>query len=120
MKPIGKLFLAAAILAGGITGAGLPQANAAAKVQIMLDGYPLAFSGEPIIVDGTTMVPFRSISESLGIQVTWNQAAKTITAVKGTGPEGIRVQLTLDNKTAKVNGSSVTLAVAPAPSMAIR
>ncbi|MDU5950871.1 MAG: hypothetical protein E6Z15_27895, partial [Paenibacillus macerans] len=67
MKPIGKLFLAAAILAGGITGAGLPQANAAAKVQIMLDGYPLAFSGEPIIVDGTTMVPFRSISESLGI-----------------------------------------------------
>ncbi|CAM4492390.1 MAG: stalk domain-containing protein [Paenibacillus macerans] len=113
MKPIGKLFLAAAILAGGITGAGLPQANAAAKVQIMLDGYPLAFSGEPIIVDGTTMVPFRSISESLGIQVTWNQAAKTITAVKGTGPEGIRVQLTLDNKTAKVNGSSVTLAVAP-------
>ncbi|RRJ63134.1 glycosyl hydrolase [Paenibacillus oralis] len=113
MKPIGKLFLAAAILAGGITGAGLPQANAAAKVQIMLDGYPLSFSGEPIIVDGTTMVPFRSISEALGIQVTWNQAAKTISAVKGTGGDGILVQLTLNNKTAKVNGSPVTLAVAP-------
>ncbi|MGZ7446025.1 stalk domain-containing protein [Paenibacillus sp. TH7-28] len=113
MKLIGKLFLAAAILAGGITGAGLPQAIAAAKVQIMLDGYPLSFSGEPIIVDGTTMVPFRSISEALGIQVTWNQAAKTISAVKGTGGDGILVQLTLNNKTAQVNGSPVTLAVAP-------
>lgn len=113
MRQIGKLFLAAAILAGGTAGAQPPQADAAASVQILLDGYPLAFSGEPMVVNGTTLVPFRSISEALGIQVTWNQAAKTISAVKGEGAETIHVQLTLNSKTAKVNNTSVKLAVAP-------
>ncbi|MGG6312933.1 stalk domain-containing protein [Paenibacillus macerans] len=113
MKKIAKLLLTAALLAGGLAGMQPSQAHAASPVQIMLDGYPLAFSGEPMIVNGTTLVPFRSISEALGIQVTWNQAAKTITAVKGAGAEATHVQLTLNSKSAKVNNASVSLAVAP-------
>lgn len=113
MKKIGKLLLAATLLAGGIAGIQPSHSSAAAPVQILLDGYPLAFSGDPIIVSGTTLVPFRSISEALGISVTWNQATKSISAVKGEGAKALRVELTLDSSTAKVNNNSVTLAVAP-------
>lgn len=113
MKPIGKILLVTALLAGSLAGMQPSRAEAAASVQILLDGYPLAFSGEPMIVNGTTLVPFRSISEALGITVTWNQASKTITAVKGAGADAIHVQLTLNSKTAKVNNASVPLAVAP-------
>ncbi|MUG89064.1 glycosyl hydrolase [Paenibacillus timonensis] len=113
MKPIGKILLATTLLAGGLFGMQPSHSEAASSVRILLDGYPLAFSGEPMIVSGTTLVPFRSISEALGITVTWNQASKTITAVKGTGAEAIHVQLTLNSKTAKVNNTSIPLAVAP-------
>lgn len=113
MKIIGKLLLSIALLAGGLVGLQSSRVEAASPVRILLDGYPLDFAGEPMIVNGTTLVPFRSISEALGINVTWNQASKTITAIKGTGAEAIHVQLTLNNKTAKVNSTSVPLAVAP-------
>lgn len=113
MKIIGKLLLSIALLAGGLAGMQSPRVEAASPVRILLDGYPLNFAGEPMIVNGTTLVPFRSISEALGINVTWNQASKTITAIKGTGAEAIHVQLTLNSKTAKVNNTSVPLAVAP-------
>lgn len=59
------------------------------------------------------MVPFRAISEALGIQITWNQSTKTIDAVQGEGANATRVQLTLNNKKAIVNGSTVNLNVAP-------
>ena len=113
MKKIGKLLLAAALLAGGIAGIYPSQSSAAAPVKILLDGYPLDFSGDPVIVNGTTLVPFRSISEALGITVTWNQATRAISAVKGTGGKALRVELTLDSDIAKVNNNAVTLAVAP-------
>ncbi|MFD1179370.1 stalk domain-containing protein [Paenibacillus puldeungensis] len=113
MKHLGKVVLAASILIGGFTGLQPIQAKAAPSVQILLDGYPMSFSGQPVVINGTTMVPFRSISEALGIPVTWNQAAKTISAVKGEGPDAVRVQLKLNNKVATVNNTSVKLAVAP-------
>lgn len=114
MNLIGKYVLAISIAVTGIVGLNTTtQAKPAPAVQIVLDGYPLSFSGEPIIKNGTTMVPFRSISESLGIEVTWNQSTKTITAVKNKDTETINVQLTLGNKQAKVNGQSVQLAVEP-------
>ncbi|RCX14407.1 glycosyl hydrolase family 18 (putative chitinase) [Fontibacillus phaseoli] len=113
MKKLGALVLGISIFAGALSGSYPNRAEAASPVQILLDGYPLSFSGDPVVIKGTTMVPFRSISEALGIPVTWNQAQKTITAVKGEGDAAVRVKLTLNNPTATVNGSSVKLAVAP-------
>lgn len=79
----------------------------------MLDGYPLPFPVEPAVMNGTTMVPFRAISEALGIKVEWNQAAKQITATNS-GAEGAKtVILTLGKSSASVNGAAVKLAVAP-------
>ncbi|RUT41360.1 glycosyl hydrolase [Paenibacillus anaericanus] len=113
MKILGKVLLATTLLAGTLTGLHINQVDAAPPVSIQLDNYPLSFPTEPIIVEGTTMVPFRAISEALGIQITWNQSTKTIDAVQGEGANATRVQLTLNNKKAIVNGSTVNLNVAP-------
>ncbi|WMT41116.1 stalk domain-containing protein [Paenibacillus sp. D2_2] len=113
LKKLGAFVLGISVFAATLSGSYPGRAEAAASVKILLDGYPLSFSGEPIVIKGTTMVPFRSISEALGITVTWNQAQKSITAVKGEGDAAVHVKLTLDNPEATVNGSPVKLAVAP-------
>lgn len=113
LKILGKVLLATTLLAGTLTGLHINQVDAAPPVSIQLDNYPLSFPTEPIIVEGTTMVPFRAISEALGIQITWNQSTKTIDAVQGEGANATRVQLTLNNKKAIVDGTTVNLNVAP-------
>jgi spore germination protein YaaH len=109
-RKFGAILLTASIAAA-------PQVSAAQtakpQVNIVLDGYPLPFAVEPIIVNGTTMVPFRTISEALGITVEWDQATKTITATDAHTSEKKVVKLTLNKENANVNGEEVRLAVAP-------
>ncbi|MBP2002742.1 hypothetical protein J2Z69_003853 [Paenibacillus shirakamiensis] len=83
------------------------------QVKIMLDGYNLPFPTEPTIIKGTTLVPFRAISEALGIQVNWESKTKQIVAVKNLEQGSSKVVLTLGSKTASVNGQSAPLAIAP-------
>lgn len=112
-KRIGKLVLCMAIFLGGTTALFPNSTEAAGGVSIMLDGYPLPFPVEPVVMSGTTMVPFRAISEALGISVEWNQGQKKITATK-TDEAGTKVvTLTLGSKNASVNGEVVKLAIAP-------
>ncbi|WP_120465329.1 stalk domain-containing protein [Paenibacillus aceti] len=113
MKRFGSLILAVSIFAAGLSGSYPAKADAAVPIKIMLDNYPLSIPGEIVMIKGTTMVPFRPISQALGIEVTWNQAEKTITAVKGEGEQKIDVKLTLNQSEAIVNGSAVKLDVAP-------
>lgn len=90
------------------------QVNAAsAKTNILLDGFPLTFSADPVAVQGDIMVPFRSIADALNISVQWDGKAKKITAVKTIGTEKKTVVLQVNSKKALVNGESVTLPVAP-------
>lgn len=44
-----------------------------------VDGRPVTFPAPAILVNGTTMVPVRVISEGLGAQVHWNQPTATVT-----------------------------------------
>lgn len=113
MKTLSKLILCAAISVSGFAAFPVHNTQAAGAVSIMLDGYPLPFPVEPAVMSGTTMVPFRAISEALGIQVEWNQAAKKITATKKDQAGDTKVILTLGSKSAAVNGAAVKLAVAP-------
>ncbi|WP_334075947.1 MULTISPECIES: stalk domain-containing protein [Paenibacillus] len=112
-KSLTKILLSAVIAASGLWGIQPSRTEAAPAVQILLDGYPLNASAEPTVINGTTLVPFRSISEALGIPVTWNAKARTITAVKNDTNGEVRVQLTLNRKQATVNGTTVQLAEAP-------
>ncbi|WP_160036116.1 stalk domain-containing protein [Paenibacillus sp. An7] len=115
MRPWGKLVLSCAILLGGTVGStGIPSTYAATnQVKIVLDGYSLPFPVAPVVISGTTMVPFRAISEALGIEVQWNQKLRKITATKQTDEGSKVVELTMGNKTAKVNGQNVPLTLAP-------
>lgn len=91
------------------------QAASAVKpsVSIVLDGYPLSFPSEPVIINGTNMVPFRAIAEALRISVVWDPAKKTITATKSMQGQQKKVVLQLNKKQAYVNGAAVELLAAP-------
>jgi hypothetical protein len=64
---------------------------------------------EPQIVSGSTMVPWRYISEQLGFTVGYEAATKKITAKKN----GTTVIMTVGQKAAFINGNPVTMTVAP-------
>ncbi|GIO45203.1 stalk domain-containing protein [Paenibacillus apis] len=113
-----NMLLAVSLIAGSGVAAFTPRTAEAAgssssSIQILLDGYPLATTVSPVIIQNTTLVPFRTISEALGVSVTWNASNKTIQAVKEQGGTRTEVLLTLDSKQAVVNGKSVSLTVAP-------
>ena len=73
-----------------------------------MDKKPLVLDAAPVIKDGRTMVPLRSIFESLGAEVIWDAATHSVDAIK----DGKVIHLQLDSKQAVVDGKSVTLEVA--------
>lgn len=87
--------------------AGKTQVAAAGDIRIYLDGTVLSTDTSPYIKPqaNVTMVPLRVISEGLGAQVGWSQAAKTATIQK----DGSTLVLAIGSKTAQVNGSPTAL-----------
>ena len=63
----------------------------------------------PVQKDGRTLVPFRKLFETFGFAVKWVDEGGIQKAI-GT-KAGLTIELTINSKTAKVNGSSVTLDV---------
>ncbi|MET3852231.1 MULTISPECIES: stalk domain-containing protein [unclassified Paenibacillus] len=113
MNKATKTALCLLIAATAWSGIGQKPASAAAPVSIVLDGYPLPFPAAPKVVQGTTLVPFRAISEALGISVQWNASAKQITAVKTDKDSTKKVVLTVGSRSATVDGTKTALTVAP-------
>ncbi len=100
MKNTKQILIAGALLAtAGISGV------ANADIAVQLNGQPLATSTAPVQMNGRTLVPLRDIFEALGANVNWNAAAQTIVATRGT----TQIGLAINNRTASVNGSPVTL-----------
>ncbi|NBD28353.1 stalk domain-containing protein [Paenibacillus glycinis] len=85
-------------------------------VQIYFKGQEIRFAGvQPVIKNGTTLVPFRKIFETLGFKVTWVESGNV---KKATGmKDGLTIELTINSKTAKVNGRNVNLST---PAQAIK
>ena len=80
----------------------LAQGNA---ISVFYQGTQMSFSTPPVLQDGTTFVPMRSLLEALGYEVDWDDATKTVTA---TSPQN-HLQLTLYQNQATVNGQTVPL-----------
>ncbi|WP_409340640.1 stalk domain-containing protein [Paenibacillus sp. MBLB4367] len=79
-------------------------------IHIFYKGQELQFENvKPIIKDGSTLVPFRKLFETLGFTVDWVDNGKTRKAI-GT-KEGLVIELTINSTSAKVNGEEVTLEV---------
>lgn len=54
------------------------------SVSVQLNGETLTFSDAvPTIREGRTMIPMRAVFEALGAEVSYEDAAKTVTAVRG-------------------------------------
>ncbi|MFD0675653.1 MULTISPECIES: copper amine oxidase N-terminal domain-containing protein [unclassified Paenibacillus] len=87
------------------------QAVAASKpVNVYYNDVPLEFEdAPPVIVDGTTLVPFRALFEALGFRVKWIDSDGIKQAI-GT-MDGLTIQLTINSKAAKVNDVAVPLEV---------
>jgi competence protein ComEC len=78
-----------------------------AAPRILLDGTELSFDVSPVIEQGRTLVPLRAIFEALGAEVGWDNATRTVTAIRGQ----TTVRLTIGLKIAYKNGAPVTLDV---------
>ena len=83
--------------------------SAESSIKVELDGHQIAFDTEPIIQNGTTLVPLRAIFEALGASVEWDGNTRSVVSVY----EGTTVKLTIDSKTAYKNGAGFELLAAP-------
>ena len=69
-------------------------------ITVYLDCSPISFDEEPVIVDGRTLVPVRSIFEAMGAKISWDGEAKTVTSTL----DKKTAVFTIDSKIAMVNG----------------
>ncbi|MGL5256485.1 MAG: copper amine oxidase N-terminal domain-containing protein [Proteocatella sp.] len=104
----GMLFLGSGLCYSG-------NAQSKDNITVIVDGNPMTVVGHPAVLDAASsrvMIPFKSLFLAIGVQekdIKWN--AQTSTA-KGTR-EGIEVELTKNNKMAKVNGQLVEMDAPP-------
>jgi|GEM_PF-259385 len=75
---------------------------------LMINGSPVTVE-TPFIVEGTTMVPLRVITEAFGAEVNWEGETKTITLLY----DDVTIILQIGNKIAMVNGFEEELLEAP-------
>ena len=76
-------------------------------IKVTIDGKAQSYDVMPIIENGRTLVPMRAIFESLGADISWDDATKTVTGKKA----DISVSLQIGNTSAKVGDKEVTLDV---------
>lgn len=84
-------------------------ASGANKISIVLNNEVVATDVEPFLKDNRTFVPVRFISEKLGFKVDWNEKAQLVTITNNNK----KIELTIGNKEAKVDGKAAMIDVAP-------
>ena len=77
------------------------------KYSNFIDGKKIDYDVPPILFQQRTLVPFRKIAEALGAQVNWSAQDRKVIVIKG----DITIEIVVDNKTAKVNNTEITLDV---------
>lgn len=73
-----------------------------------VNGEKVDFEVQPLIKQGSTLVPFRAISAALHAAVEWNEAERTVTVEKN----GIIIKLVIVSNIAYVDGKEVELEAA--------
>jgi alpha-tubulin suppressor-like RCC1 family protein len=79
------------------------------QIIVEIDSKVLEFDQPPLIIKDHTMVPLRTIFESLGAEIKWDQVTSTITASKG----DIIIKLSIGSNVAYVNDQKINLASPP-------
>ncbi len=78
-------------------------------IALYLNGKKMSFNAAPQLNNERVYVPLRELFEQLDATVHWDDATRTVTATS----DGTRVQITIDNKTAKHNDTDIILDAAP-------
>ncbi|MDO4744619.1 MAG: stalk domain-containing protein, partial [Clostridia bacterium] len=87
-------------------GTAAPSAPADDTIKVLLNGTAIDFQDvAPQIINSRTMVPLRAIFEALGASVEWDDATKTVTAVKG----DVTIKMTIGASSFTRNDESVAL-----------
>ncbi|WP_336760013.1 stalk domain-containing protein [Paenibacillus sp. USHLN196] len=114
IKRAGKIA-AVTVIALSILGSthNIGGAYAAPAITVHLDDVPLKFDAAPRVDKGVTYVPFRTVGQALGIDITWNSKSQSVKATNTVKGQTTEVLLQVGSTTATVNGKKVTLAAAP-------
>ncbi len=78
-------------------------------ITIVMDGQVLPAEVPPIIQNGRTLVPLRTVAEALQLEVNWNAETQEI----GLDGNGTTILMQIGSNQASKNGSSLSLAVPP-------
>lgn len=85
-------------------------AQSAGAVNVIMNSSYLKFPDqEPVIVDGTTLVPLRSVAEALGLEITWDDPSDTVVVKK----DNFYIELVIGSDKAKTPGGVKTLTQPP-------
>lgn len=109
MMKLVKCMMLAALLVFILT----PQASyaAASPITVYIQDEELTFDQPPVITSGRVLVPFRPIAEGLGVNVTWDQKTKRVTAEYKSPFKTKIVIIPVNGKTATVDSTTVSLDV---------
>lgn len=89
---------------------GLPvPVSSDGNIQVFLDGGYIRLDVPPEIINNRTMIPIRAVAEALGAVVEWNPDTRQATMTRA----GTSVVMTIDSTSASVNGTPISMDVAP-------
>lgn len=108
LKKLVVLFIAFALVIGTV-GPSLPVRASTVPIKMVLNGRTLVSDVAPLIQNGRTLVPFRTIFEALGATVEWDEKTNTVAGYKGPS----FVLLNLGSTKAWLTGKEVKIDVAP-------
>ncbi|MEB4780336.1 stalk domain-containing protein [Paenibacillus jamilae] len=103
-KKVGLALLAVSLLQA--TPSYAKSAPLTPVTTVYVDDRPLELTAQPLLLDGTTLVPMRQLFEAQGAVLSWNGASKTVTATKNDTTLTYRigeVAATLNDKTLSLN-----------------
>lgn len=86
---------------------GFVSTSEANGMKVFIDREELKSSLEPVIIEGRSLFPMRTIFEALGAKVDWNDTENKVTATQGSNT----IELTVGSSTASANGQEIKLDV---------
>ncbi|MBP1989969.1 copper amine oxidase N-terminal domain-containing protein [Paenibacillus eucommiae] len=93
----------------GVSPGKATAAAAPPPIKVFVDVTPIQFEVDPLLKQGTTLVPFRPLFEAMGMEVEWNSEQRLVTGTK----TGLDITLKIDNINATINGKTAVLSQAP-------
>lgn len=82
----------------------LPELGPSAEILVRVNDSYVDFDQAPVIINDRTMVPMRKIFEAMGIEVDWDPATRTVSALRG----NVSISLVVDTNVIRqtVNGNT--------------